>query len=181
METPKLKKLSGFTPAMIKNPEQHDRMLKQAIYNTGTNVFVVFAGLALVALYWVLESFCRPLMWAMLCGAFLHPFKYKVTKNIKSWLSGLKESGTPLAFGVFRIPVDLLDSSSESLIRSVKKRWKVIAGVAGVFLTLYIIYHQTPMDFKQFTSLIWYLYVTMSDFISFFSFKWVSCVIILKL
>lgn len=173
MDTPKLKKLSSFTPG-VKDPEQHDRMLKQAIYNTGANVFVVFAGLAVVALYWVLESFFRPLMWAMLCGAFLHPFKYKVTKNIKSWLTELKESGTPFTLGFFKIPLDLLNSSSENLIQTLQKRWRVILVVTGVFLTLYILYHQTPMDFKQFTGFMYHMYVASSNFICFFSFKWVS-------
>lgn len=153
---------------------QHDKMLKQAVYNTGANVFVLLAGLGVVALYWVLESFFRPLMWAMLCGAFLHPFKYQVTKNIKSWLSGLKESGTPITLGFFRIPLDLLDSTSENLIQALQRRWRVILLVTCVFLALYVTYHQAPMDSKQFTAFIWNMFVSFSNFIGFFSFKWVS-------
>lgn len=152
----------------------HDNMLKQAIYNTGANVFVVLAGLGIVALYWVLESFFRPLMWAMLCGAFLHPFKYQVTKNIKSWLGGLKESGTPFSLGVFMIPIDVLDMVSENLVHSIQRRWRVIVVVTGVFLALYITYHHAPMDFKQFTGFVWELFNMCSNFISFFNFKWVN-------
>jgi len=152
----------------------HDQMLKQAIYNTGANVFVVLAGLGVVALYWVLESFFRPLIWAMLCGAFLHPFKYQVTKIIKSWLTGLKTSGTPFIFGVFKFPIDLLDSISESLINSLRRRWRVIALVIGVFLFLYVTYHHAPMDFKQLLGYAVRLYVAASGFVNFFSFKWVS-------
>lgn len=149
-------------------------MLRQAVYNTGANVFVVLAGLGVVALYWVLESFFRPLMWAMLCGAFLHPFKYQVTKNIKSWLGGLKEAGTPIALGVFLIPIDLLDSASENLIQALQRRWRVIVLVTGVFLALYITYHQAPMDAKQFSSFVWSVVIAFSNFIGFFSFRWVS-------
>ena len=153
---------------------QHETMLQQAFYNTGANVIVVLAGLGVVGLYWVLESFFRPLMWAMLCGAFLYPFKNKVTKFIKNWLRGLKESGTPLALGIFKIPIDILNISSENVIESLHQRWKVIAVVTGVFLTLYVTYHHVPMDFKQFSGFTWHIYLAVSNFICYFSFKWVS-------
>lgn len=151
----------------------HDKMLRQAIYNTGANVLVVLVGFGVVALYWVLESFFRPLMWAILCGAFLHPFKYRVTRNVKSWLTGLQQSHTPIAFGMFMIPLNILDSSSESLIQSVQKRWRIIVTVIVVFSTLYITYIQVPMNIKQFTAFIWQMVSAFSDLISCFSFTWV--------
>ena len=166
--------VSHQSHSLGRSASQHDKMLKQAIYNTGANVFVVLAGFGIVALYWVLETFFRPLMWAMLCGAFLHPFKYQVTKNIKSWLSGLKDSGTPITLGFFRIPLDLLDSASENLIQALQRRWRVILLVTCVFLALYVTYHQAPMDSKQFTAFIWNIFVSFSNFIGFFSFNWVS-------
>lgn len=173
METGHHRRLANTSFLTTKNAE-HDSMLKQAVYNTGAIAFVVIAGLGTVALYWVLESFFRSLTWAILCGAFLHPFKYKVTANIKGWLQGLKKSGTPIALGVFKIPIDILNNSSENLIQALQKRWRVIAAVTGVFLTLYILSHHAPMDFKQFIAFVWRIYVTLSNLISFFSFKWVS-------
>lgn len=167
MSTPSLHHQHGKT-------SEHDRLLRQAIYNTGANVFVVLAGFGVVALYWVLESFFRPLMWAILCGAFLHPFKHSVTRHVKSWLTGLQESRTPIALGMFMIPLNILDSSSENIIQSVQKRWRVIAVVMLVFSTLYITYLQVPLDFKQFTALLRELLTVVSEIISCFSFKWVG-------
>ncbi|XP_067931613.1 transmembrane protein 245-like [Watersipora subatra] len=157
---------------------QHDIMMQQAIYSTGANVFVFFAGLGIIALYWVLESFYRPLMWATLCGAFLFPFKRRITKNIKNWLIGLKKSGTPFTLGIFKVPIDLLDISSETLVNSVYKRWRVIGVVTGVFLTLYVTYYKSPMDFQKFTEFVFYLYEMVSNLISYFSFKWVCGLVI---
>lgn len=155
------------------NPS-NDEMLKQAVYNTGANVFVVLAGFGIVALYWVLESFFRPLMWAMLCGAFLHPFKYRLTRKVKNWLEYLESAGTPFAIGVLIVPINILDSSSEQFIKSVRQRWRVIGIVVLVFSALYITYLQAPMDFRQFTALLWNLFVSISNIIGFFNFKWVS-------
>lgn len=155
------------------NPS-NDKMLKQAIYNTGANVFVVLAGFGIVALYWVLETFFRSLMWATLCGAFLHPFKYRLTKKVKNWLRNLDSAGTPFAIGVLIVPLNILDSLSEQFIKSVRQRWKVIAIVVLVFSALYIAYLQAPMDFRQFTALLWQIFTSISNVIGFFSLKWVS-------
>jgi len=152
----------------------HDNMVRQAAYNTGANVVVVLAGFGVVALYWVLESFFRPLMWAVLCGAFLHPFKYRVTKKIKSWLNGLESSGTPLAIGVFAVPIGILNTASEKLLESLKRRWQVIIAVTMVFFSLYITYHHTPFSFRELTTLLWNCVVFLSDLISRITFRWVS-------
>uniref|UniRef100_A0A3P8VG02 Transmembrane protein 245 n=1 Tax=Cynoglossus semilaevis TaxID=244447 RepID=A0A3P8VG02_CYNSE len=77
-----------------------DRYIKQASYNTGAMSLGVFL---------------RPLLWAVLCGTFLHPFKHSLTGLVRSWLSGLQESGTPIVVGTLLVPVCCVNYGVETM------------------------------------------------------------------
>lgn len=160
------------TGVALKLSEANGNAVKQAFYNTAANIFVVIACGAFVALYYVLESFLRPLLWAVLCGSFLHPFKYRVVRKMRHWLQGLKKSGTPLFFGLLYIPVNIVDASSESMMLALKRNWRTIASVALIFMTLYAAYHYVPTRhmFKIVQSVLVWIY----EALSWFSFAWVS-------
>nr|XP_032807479.1 transmembrane protein 245-like isoform X1 [Petromyzon marinus] len=80
------------TPSPQQPPQRLDRGARQAFRNAGAFVFVGLAGAAAASVCLVLEAFLRPLLWAALCGAFLHPCKRALAGGVRSWLAGLREA-----------------------------------------------------------------------------------------
>ena len=87
----------------------------QAQYN-GV-VFVILALLVgiTVAVYFVLEPFLHPLLWAILAGVFVFPFKRTNTNRIKQWLGCLETSGVPLSVGILLSPFTFFNYLSMQL------------------------------------------------------------------
>lgn len=127
-------------------PQGHDKALKQAFYNTGATLFVVFACCAAVAVYYILEAFLRPLLWAVLCGTFLHPFKNTLTSLVQSWLKALRTSGTPLAVGTILLPIQVVDQTSETLGTFIFGNVKLLTSVSLGLPAVYLLYYFGPLS-----------------------------------
>ncbi|XP_078448968.1 transmembrane protein 245 [Lampetra fluviatilis] len=74
------------------------RVARQAaVYNTGALLLAALWCGAAVWLCVLLEQFLRPLLWATLCGSFLHPCKRGLAARSRAWLAELRERRRPLA------------------------------------------------------------------------------------
>lgn len=62
-------------------PTGHEKALKSAFYNVLALVLSSFVILAFWTVYCILEPFFKPLLWALLVGTVLHPFK----ANLSGW------------------------------------------------------------------------------------------------
>ncbi|GAB1600200.1 transmembrane protein 245-like isoform X1 [Argonauta hians] len=149
-------------------PQGHEKALKKALYNTAANFFVIFASLVVVAVYFVLQAFLRPLLWAVLCGTFLYPFKRTLTSVLRSWLQGLHESGTPFAAGVVLIPIKSVNDISEIISNTLIKHLKlIIVGAVGL-PCLNLLYYFGPIDsiFSWIYNFFFFLYKIIQCFSS---------------
>ena len=132
-----------FLPQIL--PQGHDKALKSAFYNTGANLFVLIVVIALIAVYHILEAFLRPLLWAVLCGTFLFPFKSILTSFVSGWLQSLRTTDTPLIVGVALIPLQIVDNLAERLLGTILKNSKLLAGIALAIPILYFLYFFGPL------------------------------------
>lgn len=132
-------------------PRGHEEALKQAFYNVAAICLFLVMSAAAMAVYFILEPFVKPLLWAMLIGSVLHPFKHKSVIIARGWLNQLKDEETLLALGLLSIPLKLLDMMAEWIGRAFITHLKVIFSlIVGIYLASAI---QQYYDFCDIISL----------------------------
>lgn len=112
----------------------------QACYNAITLLFLFITGCMLLAVYYILEPFLHPLLWAVLVGMVLHPFKHMSTSGITQWLQKIRRSGIPLSLAAVFTPLFLFNWFSWRLEHLVVKSWKVITGLALAVTAVLLMY-----------------------------------------
>lgn len=125
----------------------HDKALRKAFYNVAAILFTIFVSGIAVAVYYILQPFLRPMLWALLCGSFLYPFKYKIAYSSKVWLCKLNSSKTPLFLGLITLPFVLVSCLIDAFRTTLCKHYKFIIG--GIIFFVLIILFASMWPFKE--------------------------------
>lgn len=120
----------------IFTPQGHESAMKQALYNTLAFVFVLVFAVSAIALYFILEPFLQPLLWALLFGSVLYPFKHSLSQALREWLGNVQ---APLAVAVAVSPFAVLDNIAQSFITIIQKYVKLLAAIALIILVAYFL------------------------------------------
>ena len=112
----------------------------QACYNAVTLLFMFITGCICVAVYYVLESFLHPLLWAVLVGTFLHPLKHNSTVRIRQWLESLETNSVPLSVGIVLSPVLFFNGLAEFIEYRIVYYWRSRLYIMIVIVSIWVAY-----------------------------------------
>uniref|UniRef100_A0A1I7XRY3 Transmembrane protein 245 n=1 Tax=Heterorhabditis bacteriophora TaxID=37862 RepID=A0A1I7XRY3_HETBA len=159
---------------LTSNHEQRTA-LQFAFFNTllFTLLGVCFCGL--FALYNMLYMFLSPMMWAVLVGTVLFPFKKKVTDVMQEWLADLQKTNTTLIVGIIMLPISGFLSFSEYIYIIAMSQKGVVLGATFILLKM-LSYNGT---FIYIISWLGRIYKALDSFILFFARAWVLPLIII--
>nr|CDJ87801.1 similar to chromosome 9 open reading frame 5 [Haemonchus contortus] len=133
---------------------------------------IVLAGICLCclfALYKAMYMILSPMLWAVLVGTVLFPFKKNVTTVIQGWLTELQENNTPLVVGVLAVPLCALEALSEKVYTTAMSTTGLQIVCAYMALKM-LTYGRT---FAYVIGFLGRLYGYIDGFIVFFSEAWV--------
>ncbi|XP_071451759.1 transmembrane protein 245 [Hetaerina americana] len=135
---------SPFDSVLNFIPQGHEKALKHALYNAIAICLMFICVTGIVALFYILEPFIKPLLWAVLCGSVLYPFKQALANIITMWLQELNRCSTPLAFGLVLAPIQIMDAASEWVLCAALFRLKPILGLLFSVIIVLAVYNYTP-------------------------------------
>ncbi|XP_015792051.1 transmembrane protein 245 [Tetranychus urticae] len=127
--------ISPFNDVFNLITEGNEKALKQAFYNTIAILFILFVLSSVAAVYLVLQPFLQPLLWATLIGSVLHPFKRKLTRFSRWWLTD--DTKRPISISVIKMPLTLINFIVNSVAKIVQHYYKLLA---FIFVTLLVIH-----------------------------------------
>ncbi|GAB0092494.1 transmembrane protein 245 [Sergentomyia squamirostris] len=125
--------LTSAWPNLLKTLNfSQGRELKGTIYNIGA----VAGVCSVVAFGFVLLPFLKPLLWALLIGAVVYPFKRKMSSSIKSWFDGLEQTDGNLILNVMIAPLNSLGALGELLGNFLRNhKHLILVGIGGLAVT----------------------------------------------
>ncbi|XP_038206565.1 transmembrane protein 245 isoform X2 [Zerene cesonia] len=138
--------------------EGNEKPMKHGFYNAFALFVLAICCAAVYVLFLILEPFFKPLFWALLVGSLLHPFKYKLSKKIKSWFENLERTNSCVIVGLSTIPVNIVNFASDTVGYQFREHYKAIIGLLSAIFVLPWLYNAIPRSlcclFWQLTSFI---------------------------
>ncbi|XP_014260347.1 transmembrane protein 245-like [Cimex lectularius] len=132
--------LFSSTVDAIKN----ERDVKMALYNSLAFLFVLLCILSFCSVYFILQPFLKSLLWALLCGSALHPFKERLSEKLRSEIGFLESSERPFSISVLLVPFYTVDWISNIFGKILKHNIYLIVKCSLFVFLAGLFYFYTP-------------------------------------
>ncbi|CAF3718103.1 unnamed protein product [Rotaria sp. Silwood1] len=129
------------------SPKRDQQIFRTAFIHSATILFVIVCGACALIVYRILEPFLQSILWSILAGAFLFPFKYRFTSIARYHLRQFDMNSYFLFYGLIIIlPIQIFDKTIESICSLCIRKWKqlilIIIFLPSIeFLQSGVIYH----------------------------------------
>lgn len=113
------------------------KAIKQSFFNCFVIVIAISVIAGLFAIKAVLEPFLRPLLWSVLIGSVLHPFKYKMLKSSKEFLDEIEANNESITINSLTLPIRLANYTINYVMNVIRQTWKLLL---LILITLLIVH-----------------------------------------
>ncbi|VDL70504.1 unnamed protein product [Nippostrongylus brasiliensis] len=153
----------------ITSDREQQTALQFAFFNALLFVLTALCLCCIFALYKMMYMFLSPMLWAVLVGTVLFPFKKKVTDVVQGWLSNLQKNNTPLVVGVLSMPFCGIKDFSEKVYSTAVSTTGL--QILGGYVALKVLTYERT--FVYLIGFIGRVYNFFDAFIVFFTQPWV--------
>jgi hypothetical protein len=141
-------------------------------------LFVIVCGACAFLVYHILQPFLQSILWAILAGAFLFPFKNRSTSIARHYLQQLDNDSHLLVYGlVIILPLKIIDKIIESIGPLCIRKWKELVFII-VFLPL-IEFFQSGLIYRCITTIGYSYFIKFERHIHIFDSLWIIIFIII--
>ncbi|CAI2724894.1 unnamed protein product [Schistosoma spindalis] len=142
------------------------KAIRQAFYNAAAFIILSFICVAILAVYYTLQVFVRPLLWAVLCGTVLYPFKNSLTDVIRGWVRRVDAEDQLLLVETVVVPFRVSNALYSILIKKMSDHWSLLK--TSLFLLL-------AFNISSYFDFFWLPGLSIN--ISYFLISFVDCVL----
>jgi len=167
--------------SILKISSKRDQQIfRTAFIHSTAILFVIVCGACAVLVYCILEPFLQSILWSILAGAFLFPFKNHFTSIALFYLRQLDKNSHLLFSGLAIIlPLQLLDKTIESIGPLCIRKWKQLVLII-IFLPS-IEFFQSDVVYRCITTIGYDYCVIFETYIHLFDSLWMTLFILIYL
>ena len=157
--------------------QQDQQAFRTAFIHSAAILFILVCGACALLAYEILQPFLRSLLWSILAGAFLFPFKNHLTGIARQSLEQLEKESHLLFYGLaILLPLKKIDRTIESIVPFCRRKWKELLAIAIVLPTIKFL--KEGMIYRWISTIGYDILEKSIYFVHLFDSAWVTALVI---